>query len=356
MNDKINHLIEVSKKVISDCSLENGALVAANPTKPYYPPTARNYFYVWVRDGSYTCIAAQYLGLQRILEPFFDWFIQKAEGFKDKGLFYKNYDPNGSQAHRQLQFDQTGTVLYVLGTFCKNQQLSLDKYQQLLLHSSKDLCKLWDENHFSVLSYDLWEGRRVYPDLEENFMYSLASCIKGLETVNSLLPNELFQTTTQKMRDVLLTNAQNKGYFFRSFGKLNDERIDASLLGLIWPFGIVEPTNPLALKTVEIIEDKLVKDCGVYRFEQDEYDGWVYQTMHRNKGSGFWPLLNFWMSIVLNKMGRKDDALKYYTKVINSVEDYIPEQIFNNNIQQSISPLCWSHAMFVLASKELGYI
>lgn len=55
-------------------------------------------------------------------------------------------------------------------------------------------------------------------------------------------------------------------------------------------------------------------------------------------------------------MGKKEEAMKYYRKVINSIDKFIPEQIFDNNIQKCVSPLGWSHAMFVLASKELGFL
>lgn len=44
MKQKINQLIETSKKIILDCCLENGAIVAANSTKPYYSEEAKNYF------------------------------------------------------------------------------------------------------------------------------------------------------------------------------------------------------------------------------------------------------------------------------------------------------------------------
>jgi len=57
-------------------------------------------------------------------------------------------------------------------------------------------------------------------------------------------------------------------------------------------------------------------------------------------------------------MDKRKEALKYYNKVLDCIKDnkFIPEQIFDNNIQKSISPLCWSHAMFILASKELNYL
>jgi hypothetical protein len=57
-------------------------------------------------------------------------------------------------------------------------------------------------------------------------------------------------------------------------------------------------------------------------------------------------------------MNRREDALRYYYKVLNDLPDtdYIPEQIFNNDIQKAVSPLCWSHNMFLFATKELGLL
>jgi len=78
--------------------------------------------------------------------------------------------------------------------------------------------------------------------------------------------------------------------------------------------------------------------------------------MHRNKGAGAWPILNFWLSIYYARLGYREKALQYYNWVLNRVRKFIPEQIFENNIQVSVKPLCWSHAMFIIASRELGYL
>ena len=159
------------------------------------------------------------------------------------------------------------------------------------------------------------------------------------------------------MRRVLLEYFKTN--FYRSFGKINDERIDASLLGLVWPSELVNVNDKRMKKTMEIIEEKIVENYGVYRYENDEYDGWMYKKkIHRKKGAGYWPLLNFWMTIYYLEKGNKNKALKYYNKVLTDLKNqkFIPEQIFNNKLQTSVSPLCWSHSMFVIASKKLGYI
>ncbi len=56
--------------------------------------------------------------------------------------------------------------------------------------------------------------------------------------------------------------------------------------------------------------------------------------------------------------GDKEKAEKYYDWVLEKMDNsnHIPEQIFENDIQVSVSPLLWSHSMFALASKQLGKI
>ena len=356
MKNKIETLLNTSEKVINDCCLENGGIVAANSTMPYYPKEAKNYFYVWPRDASYICLAADAIGLNDIQENFFSWLSSRAEGWKETGLFYEKYYPNGLQALNRFQPDQTGSVLLVVYNFIKKDKVKIDKYKKLIIKSADGICAVWEKDHFNLITNDLWEGRLTFPDLKENFSYSLAACVKGLQCASKLFPNKNYAKTIAQMRETLIKVASKKGYFYRSFGKLNDERIDASLLGFVWPLEIVSPKNKLAQNTVKMIEKILVKNFGVYRCEYDNYDGWMFEKKLRNKGAGYWPLLNFWMSIILNKMGRKKEALKYYNKVIDSTNKFIPEQVFDNNIQKSVSPLCWSHAMFILASKELGFL
>jgi GH15 family glucan-1,4-alpha-glucosidase len=156
------------------------------------------------------------------------------------------------------------------------------------------------------------------------------------------------------MREAL--GHHNTKHFSRSYGKLGDARIDASMLGLVYPFEVFPATDRRITETVNEIEKKLVTAGGVHRYENDEYDGWICDSTHRNKGAGAWPILNFWLSIYYERARRREKALQYYNWVLNRVGKFIPEQIFENNIQVSVKPLCWSHAMFVIASRELGLI
>ncbi|MDY6968095.1 MAG: glycoside hydrolase family 15 protein [Spirochaetota bacterium] len=356
MKGKIEYLIEISKKIIIDCCLENGAIVAANPTKNYYPKEAKNYFYVWPRDASFVVMAAEMLKMDNIIEHFIEWVRERAEGWNETGLLYEKYTPNGLLALNRFQPDQTGSLLFAVCNYCSHKPTIRENYKEFILHSADGICKVWNNDHFSIITNDLWEERLTFPDLKDNFNYSLASCISGLSSAYQLYPDEKYINTASKMKEVLIQNAERRGHFFRSFGEIDDERIDASLLGIVWPFNIIDTDNKLAITTIQEIEQRLVRDMGVHRYEHDDYDGWMHNTIHRNKGAGFWPLLNFWMSIVLYKMGNREKAIQYFNTPLLKVDKYIPEQIFNNNIQKSVSPLCWSHTMYLLASKELEII
>jgi len=355
-NSQFSNLLTVSKQVIRDCALNNGAIVAANSFMPYYPKDAANYLYVWPRDAAFICMAAEALGINDIQQPFFTWLIERAEGWNTTGLFYEKYYLNGRKALSRFQPDQAGIVVFMVGNYIKKNLRLKAKYEHLITHTALGLTKIWNKNSFGVPTNDLWEGRIAYPDLEENFSYSTAACVAGLRVANQLFPTADFENTCNEMEYALLQSAKVNGYFCRSFGKLIDQGIDASLLGLIWPYEIISPTSDLTKNTIQRIL-QLENAYGLYRYEHDEYDGWMLNTGHRNKGAGYWPLLNFWLAIVLSKMGKKDDANKYFQKVLQDLQSYyIPEQIFSNNIQVSVTPLCWSHAMFVLASAELGLL
>ena len=113
-------------------------------------------------------------------------------------------------------------------------------------------------------------------------------------------PNEkgLYEDARTAWRYLIETKGMNGDsiiLFGRSLGgavatKLGSE-VDASALGLIWPFKIIDPKSAIAKNTVTQIEKNIVKNYGVYRYPNDRYDGTLYKGGHRKEGAGYWPLL-----------------------------------------------------------------
>jgi len=355
LNSRIQHFVEISKQVISDCALENGAIVAANCSKEYFPREGKDYMYVWPRDASFTCVSADILGMKNVQERFFHWCVNRAEDFRDGGYLYQNYSVNGPKASANFQPDQTGSLLWAIWHHLKSNPKKAHEYKKLVKQAADGLCNIWKENHFEAVTNDLWEERFTFPDLEDNFTYSLAACIKGLRCANEIIPEKKWVDTSNSMLKRIKKHCVN-GYFIRSYGRLNDERIDASALGLVYPFDLFPADDPRMLATAEQIEKKLVIKGGVHRYENDEYDGWMYRGLHRKKGAGAWPILNFWMAMYYAKLGNMKKAHQYYNWPLERAQELLPEQIFENDLQVSVNPLCWSHAMFIIASKELGHM
>lgn len=351
---QIQKLIEISKRVLQDCSLKNGAIVAANSDQPYYPRTAANYHYVWPRDAAYICVAADILGLP-IVEPFFDWLEKRPEDFKKEGLLFQKYSPNGRISGRQFQPDQMGTVLWAIHHHFQNDLGKAMKYETLIRRLADGITNDWKETHFFHNTVDLWEEghRQTSSKLENNFAYSLAACADGLKLADITVCCEDWTTTRKQMiKRIEMAYDPNKKYFLRNYGKISDYNIDASLLGLVWPFEIIKANDERMINTVQKIEELLIIDSGgVQRYQFDYYDG----EGSGQEGAGAWPLLNFWLSIYYSLKGEKNKASGYYQWVLERIHKYnnfIPEQIFSDD-RIGVYPLAWSHAMFIIASKFL---
>ena len=353
---KIAALIETSREVIRDAVLDNGAIVAANTDKPYYPREAADYRYVWPRDACFTALAAEQLGIPAV-DRFLRWLETKPEDFQKDKLLFSNYSTNGriGSMGRLFQPDQTGTVLWMIYTFCNGDAGTAEPYKKLIELACDGLIEAWNKTYFLPNTVDLWEDgfRKTSSRVENNFTYSIAACSRGLSCAHELFPHKPWKQAADQMRKkVLEAYDRPRGYFLRNHGKIDDPNIDASLLGLAWPFEIVDATDDRMTSTIVTIERVLAdNDGGIHRFQFDYFDseGTAWE------GGGAWPVLNSWMAIVLERGGDHAHAQEFFNWVVDHADRYIPEQVFHD-YRIGISPLVWSHAMFVLAAKELGYL
>lgn len=353
----LENLVKKTKEIFSDCLLPNGCLVAAPAHMPYYPATAKSYFYCWPgRDLGFSLAAAEHLDLD-ISEKVLAWIWERAENYQTakpkwkEGLLASNYHPNGRMEKTSFQPDQTGTLLWAI-----SEQKLTPLTKKIIKKSSDSLVQLWDKDHFQVPVEDLWEERIVHPRFKNNLTYSLAACAAGLKKTHKQTADQMIALIEEKAFD------SQAGYFLRRFGGTvaGDKNIDASLLGLVWPFEIIKANDPRMIKTIAAMEKNITDKKGIYRYQFDEYEGEIEEgKLHYRLGAGAWPVLTFWMSIIQNKMGNREKAEEYFWLVINHLNKdlLIPEQIFpENDPRIGVKPLLWSHAMFVHAAVELGHI
>ncbi|MBI3963832.1 MAG: hypothetical protein HY341_02430, partial [Candidatus Kerfeldbacteria bacterium] len=299
-------------------------------------------------------VAADALHLP-IQEPFFRWVDERPEDFKKESRLYQSYSPNGRRNGWQFQPDQMGTVLWALHEYVRTDRAKADPFHDLIKRLANGLVEVWSGRYFVLNTVDLWEenARQTSTLMENNFTYTLAACARGLLLANEMVPTHVWkETAMQMLAEIDEAYHPDARYFFRNHGKIADPNIDASLLGLIYPFNIYNATDERIVQTVRRMEERLVVNGGVHRFEYDYYDG----EGSAQEGGGAWPLLNFWMSIYWARAGNRTKALQYFAWVLDRVVDgyhgYLPEQLFED-FRRGIYPLAWAHAMFIVAGREL---
>jgi len=392
---QIKELIKVSNEVIQESSLENGAIVAANSDKLLYSSTVQDYRRIWIRDAAYICMSADLLGLRDISERFFDWCLNRAEGFKKTGIFQNAYNVNGTidgtlvppdknklskslskryanVIHHGTQFqpDQSGSLLMAIDHHINHFGIdNISKFEKLIHKTASGISDTWRKNKFILPYFDLWEERCILPTQIRYHTYSLAMCIAGLKIAVKLLGKKKKWSQTEAEMSGVFNNmySQKTKTIPRTYtlGQMTKHRDiiredfwpDSSLLGLIFPAGIVDPFDRKMEKTVDrIIQRNMIDGGGFLRYPNDRYCGGIKEGRATLTGAGAWPLLSFWMSIYFAFRDDKKNARRYFSWPLKRTDKYIPEQIFRTKRKKSVCPLVWSHSMFVLAAKFLGYL
>jgi len=126
-----------------------------------------------------------------------------------------------------------------------------------------------------------------------------------------------------------------------------DGRVDAALLGLAFPFGVLGPLDKRMRATALAIEEKLWNHNvgGLHRYEGDSY-----------RGGNPWLITTLWLAIYHCMSGNHGRAEELYNWCLAQANQHLllPEQADKNNGGPVwVLPLNWSHAMFVLAHLAL---
>ncbi|MFH0952291.1 MAG: glycoside hydrolase family 15 protein [Patescibacteria group bacterium] len=352
--NKVAELLKTSERVFRESARENGAIMAIGQIKPAQSNKLINYDQVWPRIGSFVSLAADVLAIP-LAEPWFNWLMNRPEDFAKDKLLFTNYDSEGGigSAGRLFTPDQMGTVLLVLYRYYQSDISRGKVWRDLISRLADGLCQAWDQDHFLTGTADHWEDpeRQTITDKENNFSYSLAACARGLLCANDFYENKTWRDTAKQMVDII-KKSYNKsgGYYYRSTGSDPDPTIDASLIGLTLPFEIIDSDDKKMIKTVQKIEETIVINGGVHRYQFD-----YRETEDGDVEGSPWPMLNFMMAMYWAERGNTTKAEAYYQWVIDRVDKYLPCQLtLDKQIKEY--PYTLNHAFFVLATQSLGLL
>ncbi len=304
-----------------------GAIIAAATCSlPEEIGGVRNwdYRYTWIRDSAFTINAFLRLGYTDEAAAFMNWLQQRAtEPDTATGPLQTLYGVDGRCDLKEITLDHLdgyrGSKPVRIGNLA-SQQLQLDIYGELV-----DSIYLYDKNGTQI-SYDLWIYlRRILawvcanwerPDHgiwevrrdPEHFVYSKVQCWVALDRGLRIawargLPAdwERLRNSSDAIYESIMQRGWNpeRGAFMQYFG---GSALDASILQLPMS-GFVSPTDPRMLSTLQRVQEELVSDSLVHRYELGKAVGDGLTGVE-----GTFSICTFWMVEALSRAGRLDEA------------------------------------------------
>ena len=316
----------------------NGGIIASPSLHP-------DYRYVWGRDGAYIAIALMLYNIKFPAERFFK-FMEKVQN--PNGSWLQNYFVNGSPRLTGEQIDQAGSVIWALNVY--NRLYSnldfLERYWDMVEKAGNYLA-----NSIFKPCFDLWEEKFAIFAYTTGAIYAgLKSAIEIGKELNKEINEEWFKGIKKLKNNVNKFYSKEKKRFLKSINPTFEE-IDTSILGLSYPFNLIDVNDERMIKTAEAIEKAFnYKVGGIGRYPEDSYFGgnpWIITTL--------WLALYYKrLSEVLNIKEYNDKAERLYRWTLNyCIEGQFPEQVHKDlGVPVSALPLGWSNAMFLIYTSK----
>ncbi len=353
-----------------------GIVAAATTSLPEALGGVRNwdYRYCWLRDATLTLLAFLRAGYLDEARQWRDWLLRAIAGSPtDIQVMYgvagerrltevelpwlAGYEGSqpvriGNGASDQLQLDVYGEVIDALHTArVKGVEASDDAWSMAT--------KLfeWLESGWRDPDEGIWEvrgPRRHFTHSKVMAWVAFDRAVKAIEKLGREGPAERWRAVRDEIKADVLENGYNAGVgaFVQSYGS---DRLDASLL-LIPLVGFLPAKDERVLGTVEAIQRDLMRDGFVERYRADDEN---VDVDGLPPGEGVFLPCSFWLVAVLARLGRVDEAVELYERLLSLrndlgllSEEYDPEtQRLVGNFPQAFTHLTLVETAFSLRRK-----
>lgn len=319
---------------------ESGAYLAA--------PFPAQYTNAWLRDGAFVADAMSQAGERESAEEFFSWCAgvveARAERMAARELLDGRFTVEGQEVPGPWssgQLDGYGAWVWALGRHMQRHGVVVDRWRPAAERSLRYVADCW-----RMPCFDWWEERHGVHTA------TLAALYGGLAA--GVVEAEWAAETAGSIRAAVLEEGVAEG---RLAAHLGSPRLDASLVAVSTPFGLLEGDDPIMEATVRAIEAELLAGRGVHRHPEDVY-----------YGGGLWLILAALLGSHYRRLGRMEDARAQLDWVAGqaSPEGDLPEQVDEHLLRPKerakwverwgppACPLLWSHALFLTLALELG--
>jgi glucoamylase len=351
----------------------SGAVIAAPECDPGFVHSG-GYGFVWPRDFAYVLLALLAAGRGEQAAAGMRWLARTQA---PEGLWLQRYWTDGSPAPAWSphQLDETGIALFAFEAAWRalgDEALDGELWPSARAAAAFLAGVVDGESGLLLPSVDLWEqddaqhtytsaaaagglraaaamADRHEPDLADGWRAAADGIATGIEerlwseadgryvrarlvgrgdVLGEPVPRQFRERPKFPAREVLSVDPL-------------DGRVDSSLLGLAWPFAVVDPDSPRMAATAAAIERELAAPGGgLLRHEADIY-----------RGGNAWPLCTLWLGLYRRLLGDEDGlrTAVEWSRSRATPLGLLAEQTHPDGSPAWVLPLAWSHALYVLA-------
>jgi GH15 family glucan-1,4-alpha-glucosidase len=352
----------------------SGGIVAAVTTSlPEKIGGVRNwdYRYCWLRDTAFTLMVLMLAGYEEEAIAWRMWLLRAIAGAPDQiqtiyGIWgerqlleweapwlpgYENSKPVriGNAAVDQFQLDVFGEVAAALARTPEAEQSIRVPATALQASLVDHLCEVWQQPDEGI--WETRNGRKHFTYSKVMAWVALDRAIKHYEKFDGGGDIKRWRRVRKQIHDEVCAKGFNKkmNSFVQSYGS---KQLDASCLRIVM-VGFLPPEDPRIHGTVEAIERRLMKGGFVQRYDTKTSDDGL------PAGEGVFLACSFWLVTNLWLIGRKDEAVSFYERLLklrNDVgllsEEYDPVQKrLLGNFPQALTHIALLHAGYTISGK-----
>jgi GH15 family glucan-1,4-alpha-glucosidase len=350
-----------------------GGIVAAPTTSlPEFLGGVRNwdYRYCWLRDAALTLDALISAGYVDEAAAWRDWVVRAVAG--DPEDIQIMYGLGGERRLEEYELPHLpgyeGSAPVRIGNAASGQR-QLDVYGELanavfharaigMLPASGTVAIAlsvldWLEEHWQEPDDGIWEvrgGRKHFVHSKVMAWVAVDRFVRMGEEMGRSDDLGPYRALADRMHAEICDKGYDaeRGTFTQYYGS---KQLDASLL-LIPQVGFLPPDDPRVIGTVEAVERELLRDGFVMRYipDEDAADGLP-------PGEGAFLACSFWLVIDLALIGRRDDALALFDRLVALRSDlglYAEEYDQEHERQIGNTPQAFTHLTMVAAALVLS--
>ncbi|MFC4768364.1 glycoside hydrolase family 15 protein [Effusibacillus consociatus] len=356
-----------------------GGLIAAPEFDPFYSRCG-GYGYCWGRDAAYITTAIDKAGYTDVGRNFYRWAmrVQEADGSWDH-RHYMNGDLAPAWGY---QADEPASILWGMWQhylISKDEEFLRECWPSMQKGADHLVATIDPDTDCPKPSRDLWEERFAQHTYSSAAV--AAALLAAADAARHLDKEEqakVYAAAGERIRKAVekLYNPEKKSWYrginlyvreeIYEMKKAAGQRVhtivddhgyerhvvdydpivDASLLGISYPFELFEANHPAVVSTSDAVKELCTQPGigGIRRYEDDHY-----------AGGNPWVLCTLWHGLEANRRGESHkvkEALEWVLQHQTST-GLLPEQVDKEKGGPGwVVPLTWSHAMFVLLILE----